>query len=239
MKKLFKLLMMQIAIIVICLSAYTTSYSQCSYCSADPGNPYDEYIYGFDFIDMDYWSYLISNWTYWSQYGVGDLTYYSADVKAGKSYYVYVYNSNAYSSDKVSIFIDWNQDCDFDDYGETYVLDSWDGQWTFEGYIDVPMSATGGQTRMRVRMSYSSTPAPCGTSSYGEIEDYTLNVSPGITLSVLPFEIKESCPGGSFPVSYEATGVYNWDNPFTAVLSDAFGNFSNPKLLGSIQSPTT
>jgi len=40
----------------------------------------------------------------------------------------------------------------------------------------VPSAALGGTTRMRVRMTYSSTPTPCGSSSYGEIEDYSVYV---------------------------------------------------------------
>ena len=241
MKKLFKFLMLQITIIVICFSAYTTSFSQCSsYCWAYTNNPYDEYIYGFEFYDTEYWNLYLSNWT-WTQEEVADYTswYYTMYVNAGKSYYVYVYNGNAWSSDQVRVFVDWNQDCDFDDYDETYVLYSYDYGNTFQGYIDVPMSAKAGDTRMRVRMTYASTPSPCDESSFGEIEDYTINVTPGVTLSILPFEIKELCPGGSFPVSYEVTGDYNWGNTFTAILSDEFGNFSNPTVLGSIQSITS
>nr|NQU93414.1 hypothetical protein [Bacteroidota bacterium] len=30
---------------------------------------------------------------------------------------------------------------------------------------------------MRIRMTYSSDPQPCGSSTYGEIEDYTINVT--------------------------------------------------------------
>jgi PKD repeat protein len=235
MDKLFKILVKLAAIIVIFISAYKASYSQCEYCYAYTSYPYDEYIYGVEFLNPSDWTYYISNWTY-SQEDVADYTYYSADVKAGSSYYIYVYNGNAWSSDQVRVFIDWDQNCDFYGSDETYVLDSYDGQWTFEGYIYVPMSAKAGQTRMRVRMTYSSTPYPCDYSSFGEIEDYTLYVTPGVTLQVLPFVESEFCPGSKFQVSYEATGDYNWGNTFTAYLSDEFGNFGNPTILGSIQS---
>jgi hypothetical protein len=35
-----------------------------------------------------------------------------------------------------------------------------------------------GETRMRVRLQWTGTPLPCGVTSYGEVEDYTVNVIP-------------------------------------------------------------
>ena len=42
--------------------------------------------------------------------------------------------------------------------------------------ITVPAGATLGSTRMRVIERYSTCPGPCDAMSYGEVEDYTVNV---------------------------------------------------------------
>lgn len=40
----------------------------------------------------------------------------------------------------------------------------------------VPTGTGSGPTRMRVAMSYGNVPPTCGTFSYGEVEDYTVNI---------------------------------------------------------------
>ena len=52
-----------------------------------------------------------------------------------------------------------------------------DRPWT--GTITIPVDALAGNTRMRVRLHDSSiggNTTPCGTSTYGQVEDYTLNI---------------------------------------------------------------
>lgn len=89
--------------------------------------------------------------------------------------------STAYTNDEVAAWIDWNNDGDFTDNGEriAYVIvaSGWNASFNFT----VPNSATSGNLRMRVRMSYSPDDgpiSPCGTSDWGEVEDYTV-VIPG------------------------------------------------------------
>lgn len=81
-------------------------------------------------------------------------------------------------TNQVLVWIDLNQDGDFDDAGEkVLVTTAKKSPWT--GSIAIPATAKIGQTRMRVRLHDSTlTPntTPCGTSGYGQVEDYTLNV---------------------------------------------------------------
>jgi len=74
------------------------------------------------------------------------------------------------------VWIDYNLDGDFEDSGEAVFSKS--GSSTVSGSFTVPTSATG-TTRMRVSMSYGSAPPYCGTFSYGEVEDYAINISGG------------------------------------------------------------
>lgn len=81
-----------------------------------------------------------------------------------------------YAGNTVSVWVDWNQDNAFCDANELHVLASTDEGVTFTGNISCPPDALPGSTRMRVRMAFNADPQACGTVTYGEIEDYTVNV---------------------------------------------------------------
>lgn len=89
---------------------------------------------------------------------------------------------NAYTDDEIAVWIDYNNDSDFSDAGEQvgYVLvgTGWSNVFTFT----VPTSAVSSAVRMRVRISYSTDGAivPCGQSTYGEVEDYTVNITTSV-----------------------------------------------------------
>lgn len=70
------------------------------------------------------------------------------------------------------VFIDYNHDGDFEDAGEEVFGDS--GNTAVSGTFTVPSSAAGITTRMRVMMRFYNVPTPCGTFTYGEVEDYTV-----------------------------------------------------------------
>lgn len=133
------------------------------YCSASGGC--DEYISNVTVSD-------INNSSDCS--GYADYTGIVGSMPFGASLPITVTNGNPYSSDECAVWIDWNQDLDFDDADEEFYLGAGEGPYT--GTITVPASALGGLTRMRVRIVYAATPTSCGATSYGEVEDYTVNV---------------------------------------------------------------
>ena len=78
-------------------------------------------------------------------------------------------------------WIDWNQDCDFDDANEEYDLGSAtntsDGSTSESPLsITVPGDAVIGSTTMRVSTRYNSDPTSCMSNVDAEVEDYTINV---------------------------------------------------------------
>jgi hypothetical protein len=88
------------------------------------------------------------------------------------------FTGTSFTADEVRVWIDFNQDKDFDDAGEL-VFVSPTGKSPWIGSISIPADAKLGSTRMRVRLHDTSlTPnaTPCGTSSYGQVEDYTLSI---------------------------------------------------------------
>jgi|GEM_PF-191722 len=101
------------------------------------------------------------------------------------------------------IWIDYNGDHDFADSGEQVFSSS--GSTTRTGTFTVPSSTITGDTRMRVSMSYSTYPPYCGTFTYGEVEDYTVNISgtgPQYTLTtntVGSGSITLNPSGGTYP----------------------------------------
>lgn len=87
------------------------------------------------------------------------------------------------------IWIDWNNDLDFDDSGELMYL-SGTYNTTYTGSFIVPGTATVGNHRMRIRSNYfSSSPDECGSISDGETEDYTFNVLPPPACATNPSSI--------------------------------------------------
>ena len=86
----------------------------------------------------------------------------------------------------IAIFIDWNQDNDFDDAGERVISRRGTGPYTFT--ITPPSTAKSGNTRMRIRLAFDGNNSygangeslsPCGETEFdgGETEDYTVNVT--------------------------------------------------------------
>ncbi|MBK8501630.1 MAG: hypothetical protein IPL46_05160 [Saprospiraceae bacterium] len=88
---------------------------------------------------------------------------------------------NPFDQDQILVWIDFNQDGDFFDSGEA-VFASTTGVGPHSAMIQIPPTATIGQTRMRVRLHDSGlqpNSTPCGDSKYGQVEDYTLYIGSG------------------------------------------------------------
>ncbi len=75
------------------------------------------------------------------------------------------------------IYIDYNRDGDFEDAGELIVSGTVETTSNVSATFTVPTSASQGFTRLRVSMKYNDVPDPCETFTYGEVEDYAVNIS--------------------------------------------------------------
>lgn len=118
-----------------------------------------------------------------SNAGYGDYTTLTTAAGLGTTVNLSVglFKSNAGDNEYVSIFIDYNRDGDFDDAGETAY--SANGTSTpFVGSFIIPGTANVGLTRMRVSMQFGSAPLTCGSYTYGEVEDYLINITSPLPL---------------------------------------------------------
>lgn len=151
-----------------CIPSFDLTIDTCvpTYCSAS-GNC-DEFISNVTIGD-------INNSSECDQYA--DYTAMSTVVEVGESYPITVTNGPPnYSSDQCGIWVDWNQDMDFDDPGEAIAVSGVPGPGPYSATITPPADALNGPTRMRVRITYTGAVNPCGSTTYGEVEDYTLIV---------------------------------------------------------------
>ncbi|MCK7589585.1 GEVED domain-containing protein [Subsaxibacter sp. CAU 1640] len=75
------------------------------------------------------------------------------------------------------VWIDYNKDGDFNDSGEQVWTQSASTASPVSGTFVIPTNTSYGSTRMRVSLKYNGTPSSCESFAYGEVEDYTVNLS--------------------------------------------------------------
>jgi hypothetical protein len=119
--------------------------------------------------------------------GYQDFLSVSTNVCKGFPYTLSVSSRNNGGYLGYRVWIDWNNDGDFDDTDESVFSAS--PQATATGTITIPTTATNGNVKMRVLGVYSTTPpnTPCSTTflDYGEYEEYTINIGT-FTMSTTP-----------------------------------------------------
>ncbi len=117
-----------------------------------------------------------------SNSGYGDFTSTTVNVSPGMSVTLTpAFASSAYT-EYWNIWIDLNQNQVFD---SNELVFSSNGNSTVSGTLNLP-SGSSGTTRMRVSMKYNAAPTACETFSYGEVEDYTVNISGGASDTQAP-----------------------------------------------------
>jgi len=105
-----------------------------------------------------------------------DFTASSAMLNPGGAYPLSIEIGNGYSDDVGAVWIDWNDDYSFSE-DERVALDVFTGVGPYTGNIEIPYDVDLGSYRMRIRLQYQGTPDPCGITSYGEVEDYTIEIA--------------------------------------------------------------
>jgi chitodextrinase len=111
--------------------------------------------------------------------GYENFTNLSTNVVRGTAYTITItpfWTATKYS-EGYAVFIDYNKDGDFADAGETVWTRAATTATPVSGTITIPATASLGTTRMRVSMKYNGIPTSCEAFSYGQVEDYTINIT--------------------------------------------------------------
>lgn len=139
--------------------------------------------------------------------GYQSFTSVHTNLNAGETIPISVTIGNAYSGDIVGVWVDFDQSSTFDNDEFTQLS----GFPIASGGIVTPESALTGPTTMRVRVQYNGTLNPCGTTSYGEVEDYTVNILKNTFVnSIVPAQ-GSLLPGDSSMIymDFGANGIYS------------------------------
>ncbi|MBN1338735.1 MAG: T9SS type A sorting domain-containing protein [Bacteroidales bacterium] len=109
--------------------------------------------------------------------GYADYTNLSTVMSIGESYNISVVNGTTqWPSDQCGMWVDWNQDEDFSDPNETLTVGGTPGVGPYTATITPPADAVPGDTRLRIRITYTGSVVECGSTTFGEVEDYTISV---------------------------------------------------------------
>ena len=156
-----------------CNSAYTTGIAVTGYCTANNTTNTSYYIDGVttnggvtNFSNTLTGFSLDGYANYSSTHIVSQNSGVGFDISATHPSSTYGY----------TVWVDWNNDLDFNDPGETVISTGYLSSPATIGPVVIPNGTPAGNYRMRIRNAYLSNPAPsCGNFQYGETEDYTIN----------------------------------------------------------------
>ncbi|WP_369385263.1 choice-of-anchor D domain-containing protein [Jejuia pallidilutea] len=158
---------------VILILFLFSSFRTFSQCASNGNNTSDEYIGRVQLNTIDN-----STGAGISGTGYSDYTGISTNLNTSTSYSITVtptWTGTIYA-EGYAVWIDYNQNNDFTDPGELVWSRSATTTSPVSGTFTVPAMATAGNTTMRVSMKYNGIPTSCESFTYGEVEDYTVNI---------------------------------------------------------------
>ncbi len=142
------------------------------YCDASGQDTEYEWIEAVSFVNI--------NNTSGANGGYGDFTNQVTSVEQGSTHGIVLtpgFSSGAYD-EYFQVWLDFNSDGDFDDAGELAFDAGNASTGVVNGTIAIPANAAVGSTRMRIAMRWNEAPdGPCGVFGFGEVEDYTVNIT--------------------------------------------------------------
>ncbi len=161
----------------------TTLSTTLNYCASQGNSVVDELIQRVQFNTINNPSTGGTGYT--------NFTAISTNVTRGSAYTITItpqWTGTVYS-EGYAVWIDYNIDGDFTDAGELVFSRTASKTTPVSGTITIPASALTGSTRMRVSMKYNGVPTSCETFSYGQVEDYTVNIASARESDALAFTI--------------------------------------------------
>jgi hypothetical protein len=163
--------------------------------------------------------------------GYGNFTNLSTTLTKGIGYTITItptWSGTTYR-EAYNVWIDYNQDGDFNDSGENVYTRSRTNASSVSGSFTIPSSAANGSTRMRVTMKYNGNATSCETFPYGEVEDYTVVIGSANNIDPAPMAYHNDRPQdaryGNDVKSGDAAFVA-FPNPASQTLNIRLGYFN-------------
>ncbi len=183
-----------------------------NYCASASTNTNDEYISRVQLGTID----NASGAQFYS-----DFTSISTGLTEGQAYTITVtptWTGTVYA-EGYAVWIDYNDDKDFSDAGELVWSKAASTNTPNSGTFTVPTGTAGTATRMRVSMKYNAIPTECESFTYGEVEDYTVNLgagtpdtqAPSVPTSLAASNVTQTTVDLSWTASTDNVGVTGYD----------------------------
>jgi gliding motility-associated-like protein len=225
-------------LILLFFFSYANSYllAQSPYCTATYGNPCQS-AFTNDFINNFSTTNGTTNITN-NNSGCNNMPnnyiYYASQVVTvaqGCSFNFSIQCGTVYQQG-FGIWIDYNHNNLFTDAGEFVWNSGSAGFQVFTGVINIPATALLGTTRMRVRSNYASPPtSPCAGQTYGEIEDYQVNIVTSVNIP--PVGVNDTiCAGQNASITATGSGTLQWFTvPTGGSVIQTGGTYNTPTLI--------
>ncbi len=198
-------------------ATFTTPATTTAYCASKGNSVTDEWIAS---VKLARGTTTVFNNVSGANAGYGNFTATSYAVgKGGAAYTITItpgWRSTAYA-EGYAVWIDYNNNGVFTDAGEQVFSKAASTATPASGSFTVPTTSATGNVRMRVSMKYNGVATSCEAFSYGEVEDYTLNL--GGTALARADEENEVATTTAVVNSYSV-----YPNPVSDVLNVAFDN---------------
>lgn len=204
-----------------------------SYCASSGSNTGYEYISN---VKLN----TINNTTPASG-GYANYTTISTSLTKGSSYIITLtpgFSSSTYT-EYFKVWIDYNNDMVFDASENVYTSSG--SASAVSGTFTVPSTAATATTRMRVSMSDGAISGPCASFTYGEVEDYSINLiasttsscgtpaglsATSITSSSATLNWSAVSSASSYNVRYKPTSSTTWINTNSTSTSKSISGLS-------------
>jgi subtilase family serine protease len=209
------------------LVTVTTPVTNGSYCASKGNLPWNEWIAGVQFANLNNTS---------QKEGYGNFTNLSANVTRGVNYPLTITQGYSWAADpsnalqQLAVWIDYNKNNVF----ESSELVATGGRVATPINVNIPTSAVLGTTRMRVSLKTIGAPTACETFDRGEVEDYSVNITGAFGIKECPVigcrdtTIVVATGVTSASVNIASLGSLTGNSINCTVTEELFNNVNNP-----------
>lgn len=147
-----------------------------------------------------------------NDHGYANYTHLNTSVQPGNNYplLLQAQGSSSITTAYWRVWVDFNQDDDFNDGNELVFEGLSGGQGSVNGTLSVPDDGvSAGTTRMRVSMSAGGYGSACSVGGIREVEDYQLTINTPDFLTVTPGSLSLPATGGN--AGFNITSNTSWE----------------------------